>query len=302
MMPNEVSTPPRLRRGDRVAVVAPSGPVDPDRLRAGCDLLRELGLDVVVGRHVLARRGFLAGSDAERAADLQEAWCDPDVRAVLCARGGYGATRLLDRLDWPALAAAGPKLLHGSSDATALHVAFGRRLAIATSFGPMVAALLAEADPTTLAGIRGVLFETGAPPAVVDGCTVVPGRACGPLTGGNLTLLAALLGTPYAPPPARGCIALLEDVGEAPYRVDRMLTQLLQAGWLAGVAGIALGSWVGCGDRTELAAVLADRLAPLGVPVVSGLAVGHGTPQHTALLGARYVLDADAATLVPAGS
>src|SRR5690606_32186578 len=149
----------RLRPGDRVAVVAPSGPAAPSRLEIGCAVLRDLGLDPVVGKHALDRVNLgepgpvrdgwhrLAGSDADRAADLQAAWCDPDVRAVLCARGGYGATRVLDHLDWDALEAAtgtsgrGPKILHGSSDITALHVAFGARLGITTSFGPMPAGL-----------------------------------------------------------------------------------------------------------------------------------------------------------------
>ncbi|WP_243716564.1 LD-carboxypeptidase, partial [Actinomadura sp. KC345] len=162
----------RLRPGDRVAVIAPSGPADPARLEAGCAVLRDLGLDAVVGKHALDRvnlgppgpvRGDwhrLAGSDAGRAADLQAAWCDPRVRAVVCARGGYGATRVLDHLDWDALEAAadasaasgrGPKILHGSSDVTALHAAFGTRLGVTTSFGPMPAGVIADLGPA-LAG------------------------------------------------------------------------------------------------------------------------------------------------------
>ncbi|MFI0408487.1 LD-carboxypeptidase [Actinomadura sp. 3N508] len=308
----------RLRPGDRVVVIAPSGPADPARLEAGCAALRDLGLDAVVGKHALDRVNLgdygplrdgwhcLAGSDADRAADLQHAWCDLRVRAVICARGGYGATRVLDHLDWDALAAAteasaaggrGPKILHGSSDVTALHAAFGTRLGVTTSFGPMPAGLIADLAPAvsegmpdeTLDGLRAALF--GGPVTLSGTHALRPGRAEGPLTGGTLSLLTALLGTPYAPPPAAGRIVFLEDVTEAPYRVDRMLVQLLQAGWFDGAAGIALGSWRDCGDPAELDSVFAARLGPLGVPVLAGVAAGHGPRQRTLELGAPALLD-----------
>lgn len=311
----------RLRPGDRVAVVAPSGPAEPSRLEAGCAVLRDLGLDVVVGKHALDRvnlgpagpvRGDwhrLAGTDADRAADLQAAWCDPRVRAVVCARGGYGATRVLDHLDWDALRAAteaslasggGPKVLHGSSDVTALHGAFGTRLRITTSFGPMPAGVVADLDPAapdaSLDALRAALLGgPAAAPAVLPGTrTLRPGRAEGPLTGGTLSLLTAVLGTPYAPPPAAGRIVFLEDVTEAPYRIDRMLVQLLQADWFDGAAGFALGSWKDCGDPAELDAVFTARLGPLGVPVLAGLPAGHGPRQHTLELGAPAALHAPA--------
>ena len=306
----------RLLPGDRVAVVAPSGPAEPARLEAGCAVLRDLGLDTVVGKHALDQvnlgsaepvRGDwhrLAGADADRAADLQAAWCDPSVRAVVCARGGYGATRVLDLLDWDALRAAteaslasgGPKILHGSSDITALHAAFGTRLGVTTSFGPMPAGVIADLDPAapddSLDALRAALF--GGAATLPGTRTLRPGRAEGPLTGGTLSLLAAVLGTPYAPPPAAGRVVFLEDVTEAPYRIDRMLVQLLQAGWFDGAAGFALGSWKDCGDPAELDAVFAARLGPLGVPVLAGLPAGHGPRQHTLELGAPAVLHAPA--------
>jgi muramoyltetrapeptide carboxypeptidase len=303
--------PPRLRPGDRVAIVAPSGPVDRARLESGCDRLRGLGFEVVVGKRSLDRVTLagsvdgpsawqrLAGTDADRAADLRDAWCDPEVRAVLCARGGYGATRILGRLDWTALSAAGPKILHGSSDITALHVAFGRRLGITTSFGPMVAGLVAGGETRSMVHLEAALSAGGAP---VRGTHVIAGgRARGVLIGGNLSLLTALLGTTHAPAPAAGAIAFLEDVAEAPYRVDRMLTQLLQAGWFDEVAGIALGTWTGCGDPAELDGVLASRLGRLGVPVLAGLPVGHGPTQLTVELGGVVDLDADGGVLTPGG-
>lgn len=288
--------PEPLRRGDRVAVVAPSGPCEPDHLAAACDRLRPLDLDVVVGAHALDRVRYLAGYDRDRAADLAAAWCDPSVRAVICARGGYGAGRLLPLLDWDALGRAGPKLLHGSSDITALHGAFGRRLGLVTSFGPMPANHLLggdRPDDESFDHLRRSWFEP-ADPSIrqLRGTHALrSGRAHGTIVGGNLSLLAASMGTPWAPPAATGCLVLLEDVGEAPYRVDRLLTQLLQSGWLAGAAGFVLGTWDGCGDDVE--ETLAERLGPLDAPILAGLPVGHGRPQLTLPLGATAVMDAD---------
>jgi muramoyltetrapeptide carboxypeptidase len=158
----------------------------------------------------------------------------------------------------------------------------------------MVASTLADGEPEAVAHLREALFGAGA--AVHGADTLRGGRASGPLTGGNLTLLTSLLGTPHAPEPATGRIAFLEDVGEEPYRVDRMLTQLLQAGWFEGVAGVVLGTWTGCGD---LDAVFADRVLPIGVPTLAGVPVGHGPRQLTIRLGAGATLDADARVLGP---
>ncbi|GIH94731.1 LD-carboxypeptidase [Planobispora siamensis] len=287
--------PPVLRPGDTVAVVSPCGPPDPVRLARGVRVLRDLGLKVVVGPHALERDRYLAGSDAHRAADLQEAWCDPAVSAVLCARGGYGATRILGLLDWETMRAAGPKTLAGSSDVTALHRAFAVELGVMSWFGPMPACSTISDDdgpePRTFEHFTAALFAQ-APP--VSGDRVLsPGAATGPVTGGNLSLLAALCGTPYQMD-ARGRIVLLEDVCEAPYRIDRMLTQLAQAGALEGAAGFALGSWVECGDPYP---VLEEHLAPFGVPVVAGLPVGHGSPQLSVPMGALGAIDAESCSL-----
>ncbi|HEY9523149.1 MAG TPA: LD-carboxypeptidase, partial [Thermopolyspora sp.] len=148
-------------------------------------------------------------------------------------------------------------------------------------------------DPVSLDRLRAALFAGSAPEPIPGTHAIVPGRAEGPLTGGNLCLLAALCGTPHAMR-AEGRVVLLEDVGEAPYRIDRMLTQLLQAGCLDGVTGIALGTWVGCGDALP---VLTERLAPLGVPVLAGLPIGHGTPQFSTWLGPHAVIDTESCSM-----
>ncbi|MFD0664217.1 LD-carboxypeptidase [Thermocatellispora tengchongensis] len=166
--------------------MAPSGPVDPERLEAGVRMLEGMGLRVTTGKHVLDRAGFLAGADADRAADLRRAWCDPEVRAVVCARGGYGATRLLGLLDWEAMARAEPKILLGSSDITALHQAFAVRLGVATCFGPMPASVLLTGDggpePRSHEHLAAALFRDR--PLTVRGDTVLaPGRVVAPITG-----------------------------------------------------------------------------------------------------------------------
>ncbi|MFJ3821965.1 S66 peptidase family protein [Streptomyces nodosus] len=293
--------PPRLVPGARVAVVAPSGPVREERLAAGLDLLRAWELEPVVAPHVLDRHpGFpyLAGTDADRAADFQAAWCDPRVSAVLCARGGYGAQRMVDLLDWDALRAAGPKVLVGYSDITALHEAFAARLGLVTLHGPMVSALDFLKNPRAQQHLRATLFDPESVRTVASGGTaLVPGRARGITLGGCLSLLATELGTPGARSGARGGLLMIEDIGEEAYRIDRMLTQLLRSGWLDGVTGIALGSWKECGPYDLLRAVLSDRLGPLGVPVVEEFGFGHGDGALTVPFGVGAELDADAGTL-----
>ncbi|MDA0632885.1 LD-carboxypeptidase [Nonomuraea sp. MCN248] len=290
-----------MHPGTTAAVVAPSGPVDAALLRRGIERLEERGVKVVVGPHALDRQDlpYLAGEDAARAADLQAAWCDPAVSVVFCARGGYGASRLLGLLDWDAMRAAGRKVLVGSSDVTALHQAFAVELGVPTLHGPMPGNVLLGGEHGPGAGPEPVTWDqlwaalSGSPVTVTGDRVLAPGRAEGVLTGGNLSLLAALCGTPYRPS-FDGGIAFLEDIGEEPYRVDRMLTQLLQAGAFAGVRGIALGSWVDCGDPYP---VLRDRLEPLGVPIVAGLPVGHGSPQMSVWLGALGAIDTESCSL-----
>jgi len=309
-MPAQPRVVPRaLEPGDRVAVVAPSAPVPAERLAGGVALLRSWGLDVVVGRHVgrTAHEGMLAGTDDERAADLQEAWTDPSISAVCCARGGYGAGRLLAHLDWEALAQATPKTLLGSSDVTALHEAWARRLGVATVFGPMPATeLLGEQppQPESAAALHAMLFD-GEPAVlpttdVISPPTAAHTQIAAPLVGGTISLLAASLGTEFSVS-ADGAIVFLEDVGEVPYRIDRLLTQLRTAGWFAGARAVVVGSLFECGDPAVLRAVMADRLGDLGVPVLAGLEVGHGAVQRSLLLGGLARLDPLAGTLTVSG-
>ena len=289
--------PPRLRAGDTLALVAPAGPVPADLLEKALPVLRGWGVEVRVGPCVRAAPGsppYLAGADAARAAEFTEAWLDPGVRCVLAARGGYGVQRMLDLVDWAALRTAGPKVLAGSSDITALHRAVDVHLGLSTLFSPMPASVLF--DDFAVEHLRRWLFDPERNLVVRGGSALVPGRASGVLTGGNLSLLAAGIGTPEHGS-ARDAIVLLEDVTESVYRLDRMLTQLLRSGWFAGVRGIVLGSWAACGAPADVRALVLDRLGPLGVPLVEEFGFGHVASSPTLPLGVPVTLDADLGTL-----
>jgi muramoyltetrapeptide carboxypeptidase len=295
--------PPRLSPGDRVSIVAPSGPVPRERLEAGLAVLRGWGLEPDVAPHVLDGHpsGYLAATDQARADDLQDAWCDPDTSAVLCARGGYGVQRMVDLLDWDEMRAVPPKAFVGYSDITALHEAFATRLGLATLHGPMTAAETFLTDGPTRQGLHDVLFtpENTLRLTSATARTLVPGRAQGVTLGGCVSLLAADLGTPWARPSAGGGLLAIEDVGEEPYRLDRILTQLLRAGWFEGVCGILLGSWADCGPYEEVRALFLDLLGPLGVPIVEEFGFGHSPSTLTIPLGVPAVLDAPADPSAP---
>ncbi|WP_116244460.1 LD-carboxypeptidase [Nocardiopsis sp. FIRDI 009] len=295
--------PPRLRAGDRVRLVAPCSPVPPAQLTAAAELLTGWGLRVEFAPHVRElhpRLPYLAGSDAARAADLQEAWCDPDVAAVFCVRGGDGAHRTLDLLDFAAMRRARPKALVGFSDITALHEAFAVELGVATVHGPVVGTRYFVGDQVAQHELRTTLFTPEQRTVLTSpgARALVPGRARGVTFGGNLSLLNDGLATPHSRLSAEGGVLLLEDVGENAARIDRMLTHLLRTGWLDGVAGVALGTWTDCPPDLELIAdLMRDRLTPLGVPVLWGLEFGHCAAQLTVPLGVPARLDAEDGSL-----
>ncbi|MBB5897723.1 LD-carboxypeptidase [Kutzneria kofuensis] len=282
--------------------MAPAGPPPPEVLQAGIDIVQSWGLRVRVGKHVLDRHptlDYLAGSDADRAADLQDAWCDPEVAAVFCVRGGYGCLRMVDLVDWSAMAAAGPKVFAGSSDVTVLHEFIGARLGLVTLFAPMLATLAFTADEQAQRHLRSTLFDPDAVRVLTrpGAGPLVAGKASGVVVGGNASLLAAGLAAKAALPAPDGAIAVLEDVNEDPYRLDAIVTKLLRAGWFDGVTGIALGSWADCGELAHVRATLLDRLGGLGVPIAWELGFGHCPAALTVPLGLVADLDAVAGTL-----
>lgn len=275
----------------RVQLIAPASPFDQPRFEAGTALL-ERRYEVTQGDALFARRGFLAGPDAARLRDLQAALRDPSVGAILPARGGYGATRLLPALDLGEIA-RGSKWLVGLSDITALHAVWARA-GLCSIHGAMVCSL-PDASPALQAAWFGLL-EGDSPAPLTNLSCLAPGRAQGRLFGGNLTVLSALVGTPYLPP-LEDVVLLLEDIGERPYRLDRMLTTMLQAGFFRGVRAVVLGQFTDCNagaDAVSAHDVLVERLSTLGVPVLANAPFGHIAENTPLLLGSHAQVDADA--------
>ena len=298
--PSRFVKPPALAPGDRVAVVAPAGPLDRESLDAGLRILAER-YDVAWDPGLLSRVRYLAGDDDRRRGELVAALADPRISGIVAARGGYGSMRILSRV-WPSgnggPSSPGPaKMLVGFSDITALHAALqaGGRVSV---HGPVVTQLATQPSTIVERFFAILEYRTG-PPAPVGGTPILGGVAEGPLLGGNLSILTRLLGTPWLPD-LTGAVLLLEDVGERPYRIDRMWTHLRLAGVFERVRGVALGDFTDCedpdGDFT-LREVLWNLAGETGLPCVGGLPIGHGAVNVPVALGARVRLDGGAGVL-----
>ena len=297
--------PPRIRRGQTVGVVAPSGPVRLDRLRRGLACLGDAFAlriaDSVTAPHPPDAPSYLAASDQVRAGELNAMLGDPDVRAIILARGGYGAMRILPMLD-PALLARDPKPIVGFSDATAV-LAWAHRAGVRGIHGPLIVQL-GDLPPADVAHLIAVLTE---PRPLGERRWALRrraghGRVRGPLIPANLSLASLLVGTPW-PLPLAGAVALLEEIGERPYEIDRYVTQLALTGALVGTAAAVIGDLVRCvdpsppsGERDPEGAALAalvDRLAAAGLPVAAGAPIGHGERNEAVPFGAACELDVD---------
>lgn len=302
LKPPAIRRPSRVRAGDIVGVVAPSGALNPERLHAGVGVLKAWGYRVRVGPAVLEREAYLAGDDEARRTDIERMLEDPEVRAVFCARGGYGSQRLVPSLDLGVLL-RDPKPIVGYSDATALLNAVVSAGVVAVH-GPMVAVDMARGlAPRAEAHLRALLSDPGYLWEVEVPESIRPGRATGRLVGGCLSVLVTTLGTPHAPD-TEGAILFLEDVRERPYRLDRLLTQLRQAGKLDCLAGLVLGTMANCptvdgvGPLDVVQACCGDLPCPIGF----GLPAGHDSSGPGCLnlalaLGAQVCLDTVRGTL-----
>jgi len=307
--------PAALAPGDTIAFVAPAGRLDRTRMQRARSRLEALGFRVRVPDDLYRARGYLAGDDETRAAELMAAFADPDVKAIFPGTGGYGATRILDRLDYD-LIRKNPKILVGFSDITALHLAIGKKTGLITFHSPNpMYGLGSEGNLKPFSAacfwraiLRDRYFDAAGhvispgytltlPDNVEATRVLAPGVARGRLTGGNLSLVVALMGTPYEIETA-GRVLFLEDVGERPYRIDRYLSQLRLAGKLDEPAAILLGQFADCApkedeDSLTLDEVFDDYFAHLGVPVIANFPTGHAPHNATLPFGAMVEIDAN---------
>ena len=289
--PDQIVLPPRVEPGDTIGVAAPAGPFKKELFDQGIQVLKSLGYRVFIPEAVFKKTGYLAGSDRGRAETLNRLFADPKIKAIICARGGYGAMRTLRFIDFQSIR-ENPKILLGFSDVSALLSALYTRCSLVTFHGPTVTHL-AGADDVTIQALASALSRDQ--PMEIPartGQTLRPGSAVGRVVGGNLTTLCHLLGTDFAPD-FRNHLLLLEDVGEAPYRVDRMLTQMRLAGCLDAVAGVVLGSFKNCGRTNEIYRIVTEVFNNQEIPVLAGFDIGHEKPNLTVPLGMEAVLDAD---------
>lgn len=299
--------PKPLFPGAYVALVAPAGPVPQERLAPAVSAVKALGLNPVVFESSKQAHGYFGGTDNLRAQNINAAFADDSIDGILCIRGGYGTQRLLDAIDYDVVCKR-PKFFSGYSDITALHIAFNQLCNLRTYHTPMPStewykgldAFTQKSLCTALFGTQPLCYQN---PQESPLQTLYGGTAAGILTGGNLSLVASSLGTPYEIE-TEGRILFLEDVEEEPYSIDRMLTHLRNAGKLSACAGIVLGYWTDCtAEHPErsltLEQVFAELLKPLGIPVLTGLACGHSLPSLSLELGGTVLLDADKQTLTP---
>ena len=287
-----MSRPPALREGDGIAVVAPSSPFDRDRFERGVRALQDMGFEPRFGEGVHARHaGYLAGPDTRRLDELLRALRDPSARALVLARGGYGLLRIASGVPQELI----DKPVVGYSDATVLHELWWRAKSPSVH-GPMCTQL--GDDAAAVARLRALLVGAVPEPLRWTPRTVRPGRAEGPLRGGNLAVLASLCGTPLQPS-FRGALVLLEDLNEPAYRLDRLCTQLLLSGAFEGAAGFVVGDLSVEGEDNEgRDEAVGERLSTLGVPVVLGAPFGHAGRNQPVAFGIPHTLDADEGALV----
>lgn len=304
----------KLKPGDTVGVISPSTPVgDPDLLQKAERTIKYFGWKLKWGRSVGKKAGYFGSAVADRVDDLHAMFRDPEVAAVFAIRGGYGSSQMLDRIDYD-LIRRNPKVFVGYSDITAMHLAIHQKTGLVTFHSPVPLSTFTEYSRKSFLkaineaapiGVQTNPPETDLLRPSHTLRTIRPGKATGRLVGGNLTLISTLMGTPYEID-TRGAILFLEDVGEEPYRIDRMLTQLRLAGKFDQAAGVIFGECVDCGPSDykpfvsagfSLGEVVDALLGPLKIPVLFGLTIGHTDDQMTLPMGVQATLDADAGTL-----
>ncbi len=294
--------PRPLKKGDCIGLVAPSSPTQVENVIRSKEVLEDLGFRVEVGESCYSRYGYLSGSDDLRAGDINSMFKEDSIHGIMCIRGGYGTPRILDKIDYAAIG-NNPKVFIGYSDITALHIALNQICDLITYHGPMASTdMLKDFDSFTRESfINSITIEEFIGlvknPRNHEIKTLVPGNTQGVLIGGNLSLIAATIGTPYEID-TRGKILFIEDIDEEPYSIDRMLTQLSLAGKLRDASGFILGDWNNClakpGEPSlTLIEVFRDLITHLNKPTIFNLKAGHCKPLITLPLGIKVSLNAN---------
>ncbi len=307
--------PKALLKGDTIGLLSASGATPPEKLTPAIASIEKLGFNVIVGETCRVRHGYLAGSDELRAYDVNEMFRNPHVNGIFCIRGGYGATKILPRLDYEMIQ-ANPKVFAGYSDVTALHIAFNQKCNLVTYHTPMPSTefIQQNMDHYTWNSFLNCVMATDTMPFLLENppqqpmTTLLTGTATGQLVGGNLTLITASLGTPYEID-TKGKILFLEDIDESEQRIDRMLTQLKLAGKLDDAVGLLLGAWTNCGPENpkqpeqslSLNTIFKEILTPLKKPILSNLACGHCLPTMSLPLGRIVTIDAETQNITVVG-
>ena len=283
--------PPRLKPGDTIGVVAPAGPFDPEIFSQGLSTVESLGFRTLVNDEIFEKTGYLAGTDAQRAQLVNRLFKDPEVQAIVCARGGFGSLRILPLVDFDVVR-ENPKVFIGFSDITALLAAIKARSGLVTFHGPMVTTLATA--PEFTCDILTTAIASDAPLEITpaDGIVIQAGQAKGPIIGGNLSTLCHLLGTPFQAE-FKNHILLFEDRGEARYRIDRMVSQMKLAGCFEGIAGLVLGSFEDCGALDGIYRIFREHFQDIHIPILAGFDMGHGKQNLTVPFGIEATLDTD---------
>lgn len=287
--------PHRLEPGDTIGVIAPAGPVDQEEIQPTIDLLYKKGYRIHEAPNLFSRKGYLAGHDYVRLDDLHSMFSDNVIKAIFCARGGYGSIRILDRIDYD-LILDNPKIIVGYSDITALLFAIFNRTGLVTFHGPMLRDLAKDGGDNLADFLE---LASSSMPRIYDlsgGMVLNHGRARGKVLGGNLSIISSLMGTPFMPM-MKGAILFIEDKGEPLYRIDRMLSQLRQGGVIDGLSGLIVGRFIDCGDISDINELLRDLTSGTDIPVINGLLVGHDRENRTIPIGLHAELDTEDMTL-----
>ncbi len=296
MKSEKVRMPVRLKPGDTIGIVAPSGPFDRQTFLRGVRIIEDMGFNIFTPPGLFEKNRYLAGSDSHRVQFVNQLFADTSVDAIICARGGYGSMRILPMLDYDTIQ-NNPKAFIGFSDITILLSVLFSRCNLVTFHGPVVTSLAEASEETKCSLLNNVTSDSNLEIKLHNGRTIIPGVATGEVCGGNLTMLCHLVGTPFAPD-FDNKVLFLEDRGEAPYRIDRMLVHMVLAGCFKGLSGIILGTFEECGPIEDVIKIILEIFEKYSIPILAGLDAGHGRHNLTIPLGIEATLDADRHSLI----